>query len=192
MGKKNSKMLIPLDVLVELQERTYFNETELESWYATFKKDCPGGKLTEEGFRKIYQQFFPYGDCTNFSAFVFKVFDENNDNQIDFKEFICALSVTSRGSLDEKLEWAFKLYDLDGDGFITRSEMLAIVDSIYSMVGSQAKLPEEENTPEKRVNRIFSAMDKNRDNLLTMEEFLEGCKNDPTIVQALTLYDGLV
>ncbi len=55
---------------------------------------------------------------------------------------------------------AFKLYDLDNDGFITRDEMLAIVSSIYKMVGSTVKLPDEENTPDKRVDRIFRMMDK--------------------------------
>ncbi|KAB0407125.1 hypothetical protein E2I00_004281, partial [Balaenoptera physalus] len=58
--------------------------------------------------------------------------------------------------------------------------------------GNTVELPEEENTPEKRVDRIFAMMDKNADGKLTLQEFQEGSKADPSIVQALSLYDGLV
>lgn len=90
--------------------------------------------LTKAEFQKIYKQFFPFGDPSSFADYVFNVFDADKSGSIDFKEFICALSVTSRGKMEDKLDWAFQLYDIDGDGKISYDEMLAIVEAIYKMV----------------------------------------------------------
>jgi Ca2+-binding EF-hand superfamily protein len=90
--------------------------------------------LTKEEFQKIYKQFFPFGDPSSFADYVFNVFDADKSGTIDFKEFICALSVTSRGKMEDKLDWAFQLYDIDGDGKISYEEMLSIVEAIYKMV----------------------------------------------------------
>jgi transmembrane 9 superfamily protein 2/4 len=95
--------------------------------------------LTKEEFQKIYKQFFPFGDPSSFADYVFNVFDADKSGTIDFKEFICALSVTSRGKMEDKLDWAFQLYDIDGDGKISYEEMLAIVEAIYKMVCAQAR-----------------------------------------------------
>ena len=99
-----------------------------------FLKDCPSGMLSKEEFQKIYRQFFPFGDPSSFADYVFNVFDADKSGSIDFKEFICALSVTSRGKMEDKLDWAFQLYDIDGDGKISYDEMLKIVEAIYKMV----------------------------------------------------------
>lgn len=190
MGKNQSKL--SKDQLEELKQSTRFDREELQQWYKGFIKDCPSGRLSKPEFQKIYARFFPYGDPTTFSSYVFNVFDKNKNGEIDFSEFICALSITSRGTYEEKLEWAFCLYDLDENGYVSYTEMLAIVSAMYKMVGSMINLPPDEATPEQRVKKLFKMMDKNEDGQISLHEFQEGAKSDPQILSALQLYDGLV
>lgn len=87
MGKKHSKL--SSDVVQRLTKDTYFTEKEIREWYKGFKKDCPNGHLTEQGFFRIYKQFFPHGDPSRFASLVFRVFDEN---KVSFDENICKLT----------------------------------------------------------------------------------------------------
>ena len=52
-----------------------------------------------------------------------------------FQEFMLATDMTSSGSPEEKLRWAFKMYDKDGSGSIELKEMVEIVSTLYDMEG---------------------------------------------------------
>lgn len=50
------------------------------------------------------------------------------DNTIDFLEYVAALNLVLRGTLEHKLKWTFKIYDKDHNGCIDRLELLDIVE----------------------------------------------------------------
>nr|KAG5708919.1 hypothetical protein BaRGS_009328 [Batillaria attramentaria] len=83
-----------------------------------------------------------------------------------------------------KLEWAFLLYDIDGNGKIDKSEMEEIMQAIYDMIGDKVKR-ERLDTPKYRTDKIFAVMDKNNDDVLSKEEFIEGCMKDKFVSQML-------
>lgn len=191
MGKAVSKL--SKDDLKLLRERTLFDKRELQQWYKGFLRDCPSGQLSEEEFAKVFKQFFPFGDPTDYCHFLFKLFDTDNSKFIDFKEFIVALSLTSRGDVNQKLEYSFKLYDLNRDGKVYYKEALAITTAIYKMVGPMVTLLKDEKTPELRTAKLFAMADKDPStDYLDLNDFRRIVKNDPSLLNSLNAYEGLV
>ena len=59
---------------------------------------------------------FPLSDASAYAHYVFNTFDRENQGSISFEEFVTALSELSQRSVQDKLQWAFNLYDINGDG----------------------------------------------------------------------------
>ena len=92
---------------------------------------------------------------------------------IDFAEFIQCLSVTSRGTLNEQIQWIFRLYDIDGDGVINISEIVEIMRA--------ANVDQKSS----EILIIFKKMDKNNDGVLSLEEFTNESLNDLTFLRLI-------
>uniref|UniRef100_I3NA18 Potassium voltage-gated channel interacting protein 3 n=1 Tax=Ictidomys tridecemlineatus TaxID=43179 RepID=I3NA18_ICTTR len=178
--------------LDQLQAQTKFTKKELQSLYRGFKNECPTGLVDEDTFKLIYSQFFPQGDATTYAHFLFNAFDADGNGAIRFEDFVVGLSILLRGTVHEKLKWAFNLYDINKDGYITKEEMLAIMKSIYDMMGRHTYPILREDAPLEHVERFFQKMDRNQDGVVTIDEFLESCQKDENIMSSMQLFENVI
>lgn len=110
---------------------TETDKKELEQTFKSLDKDGNGTLSKEElveGYLKVFK------DKGLAEAEALRVLDEvdiNNSGQIDFTEFIIAASAQEKLLSKDKLDQAFKIFDLDGDGFITRAELASVMGGIH-------------------------------------------------------------
>uniref|UniRef100_A0A3B3D364 Guanylyl cyclase-activating protein 2 n=1 Tax=Oryzias melastigma TaxID=30732 RepID=A0A3B3D364_ORYME len=161
----------------------------LQDMYRKFVMECPSGVL----FLHEFKRFFgvdPTGEASDYAESMFRAFDKNGDNTIDFLEFVAALNLVFRGDLEHKLRWSFKVYDKDGNGFVDRSELRSIIDSIYRIKKcSKSDLTDTQISVDAAVDRILEAVDTDNDGErpVLLPEFIKGAQADPWVLKMLSL-----
>ncbi|XP_032937068.1 calsenilin isoform X2 [Catharus ustulatus] len=134
------------------------------------------------------------------------------------QDFAVGLSVLLRGTEQQKLKWTFDLYDVNKDGYVTKEvtvgntgglvgwghpdgdvpalcvpqDMLEIMKSIYAMMGRCTEPALGASAPAQHVELFFQKMDRNRDGVVTFEEFLATCQEDKDIMSSMQLFHNVL
>lgn len=107
----------------------------------------------------------------SFSASLIAIFDEDGGGDVDFQEFVSGLSAfSSKGNKEQKLRFAFKVYDIDRDGYISNGELFIV---LKMMVGSNLK----DQQLQQIVDKTIMEADLDRDGKISFEEFTKMVEN---------------
>lgn len=85
----------------------------------------------------------------------------------------------NQGPIEDKLGFAFKLYDTDGNGILDPNEIDRLVRGIFKVSTNLAQ--HGVSSPQE----MFEQMDQNGDGEITLPEFIEACKENPAIINAI-------
>ncbi|KTG47709.1 hypothetical protein cypCar_00001608 [Cyprinus carpio] len=152
---------------------------DMHHWYNKFMRESPSGLITLFELKSILGLQGMNEDANSYVDQVFFTFDMDGDGYIDFVEYIAAISLMLKGEINQKLKWYFKLFDQDGNGKIDKDELETIFTAIQDITRNRDILPEEV------VALIFEKIDVEGEGELTLEEFIEGAKDHPDIMDML-------
>jgi Ca2+-binding EF-hand superfamily protein len=113
---------------------------------------------------------------------------------VDFRDYMLALHVITDGSPEEKLAWAFRLFDIDNNGMIDPEEVTEIARSVLQIVAPGAELtPEQARLRARgRANEIFREMDSRGRGYLSQSQFVDSCLRRHALHKMLTHSSCLV
>lgn len=108
------------------------------------------------------------------SEMVFQLYDYEKTGQIDAREFLIGVSNYTGAGKEDKLKFSFMAFDEEGNGVITKLELLKILKANH-MASHDAEVARKADT-------IMAQADKDGDGVITFDEFVIVSKKFPNIL----------
>ncbi|KAL4489837.1 hypothetical protein ABPG72_022477 [Tetrahymena utriculariae] len=139
------------------------DKVELENLFKRLDTN-QDGRLSKEEIMNGYNQIWHNNYMTEGQInLIFDQVDSDKSDSIDYSEFITATLERKLFNEKEYLQKAFNLFDQDGDGHITKDEILRIIGN--------ADDDEQTSEIEQQIQQIIQQIDINQDGKIQFEEF---------------------
>eukprot|EP01027_Heterolobosea_sp_BB2_P015486 GEZU01022152.1.p1 GENE.GEZU01022152.1~~GEZU01022152.1.p1 ORF type:complete len:166 (+),score=46.17 GEZU01022152.1:198-695(+) len=159
----------------------------VEELYKSLKERRPSGFMTKADVRQATNLSKVTVELTDR---LYDTLDRNDDGGVSISEFIIGISILSQASPEDKLEFAFNLFDYDQDGVISKDELHKIVDSIVTCYKTSSKDNSTLTAPtaEELTEELFAQLDNNGDGRITLDEFKAISMKNKVIASALNCF----
>jgi serine/threonine-protein phosphatase 2B regulatory subunit len=152
----------PSSVMDNIVQGTNFDREEVDRLRKRFMKldKDNSGTIERDEFLSL-----PQISSNPLATRMIAIFDEDGGGDVDFQEFVSGLSAfSSKGNKEQKLQFAFKVYDIDRDGYISNGELFIV---LKMMVGSNLK----DQQLQQIVDKTIMEADLDGDGRISFEEF---------------------
>ncbi|KAL4651364.1 hypothetical protein ACB092_01G154800 [Castanea dentata] len=143
--------------------------------------------FTINEIKALYDLFKKLSNCIYDDSLIHKVFDlfdVKGNGVIEFEEFVRSLSIFHPNApKEDKITFAFRLYDLRQTGYIEHEELKEMVLAI--LTESELTLSDEE--VESIVNKTMMEADSKGDGKIDQEEWKELVEKNPALIKNMTL-----
>ncbi|KAK4328979.1 hypothetical protein Pmani_000647 [Petrolisthes manimaculis] len=163
----------------KIAKNTHFTCEEVDAMLTLH--DPTGGSPRMDGnrFRDIMHGIFGMTDEVVMEA-MYRVFDMDQDGTIGPEEFVLSMSVFLRGTLDEKIDYCFSVYDHNTDANVSREEMF------HHLKSSVVNLPPGEEMDEvvkDLVDLVCRKLDTDHDGKVSFSDYATAVHAEPLLLQ---------
>lgn len=181
MGLKSSTLLQEEDI-EELQNETGFSPNQIRRLYCRFSSldKATKGTLSREDFICIPELAInPIGERIIDAFFMNEDSQERGEETCNFRQFVRTLAhfrpfdpakENPLNTREKKLRFAFKIYDLDNDGKISKEDLMQVLHMMVGMNISDEQLGGI-------ADRAISDADVDKDGVISFEELKRVLEN---------------
>ncbi|KAF8564515.1 hypothetical protein P879_09931 [Paragonimus westermani] len=167
---------------LQLESRTHFTSIEIEALLRIFDKiiDKYKSPMTKIVFKDILFNFF---GLTN-DLMMEKIFRTmtNGRNLMTHEDWVTGLDIYLRGTLSERANFAFMVYDHQKRGFLSKEDIQLYLKDI-----TVHRIPDEdaEECQTDMLDMVFILLDQDKDGYISRTDFLKSVYAEPLLLQLL-------